>query len=608
MNLPVPAEPFADVLVYRWSERSLLGGTGVGPVATSLDHEQLRRWDGRLASVLWAAEGSTEDGFLYANHGGTAAVLRKRPVRDQHGRDGSTLTHALIGPAEWLGPGLALALCRSRWEDWLPPYGAEGARERLQRVPLARLRDHLADDAATLDTEASQAPLHLLTPIAAAVLAAPGEPVTVVASPLPAEVVLCALHGVLGSLTAGEWTFATRENSDSGPALPRFVFVGGTDRGSLYAPSERRSVRADVPNAAAPGQEPPDGEELAAQLLAFHRRRGTGGLARLLPPRPLHTAEEVRAWEERHHMAPGVLADVRMLIEDALAGRLEPAAGQHLARSAILPRLELELRRMPATQLAELVRDWTADRPDLARYRPARDAMHREILRRALAPHSRGEGEDELLLTALRASGPDPRIVHETIGEALRSTRGRGDNVDVLHVLQVARGVGLDSAELGRLRRALVDGLPAWALIQQTQRISSIDPDLGRELLGWCTRRQVRGEDRRLLLQTLGQYAFLAAAIDRMADGGPRQAVELYIALIGCVSGSNLRRADVEDVLALAGPEPPATLFKALHLTARSDRVRHIVEEAVTADYFRRHLVRSHHGGRPKSPPRAGNE
>lgn len=607
MNLPVPAEPFADILVYRWSERSLLGGTGVGPVATSLDHEQLRRWDGRLASALWAAEGSTEDGFLYANHGGTAAVLRKRPVRDQHGRGGSTLTHALIGPAEWLDPGLALALCRSRWEDWLPPYGAEGARGRLQRVPLARLRDHLADNAVTLAAEASEAPLRLLTPIAAAVLAAPGEPVTVVASPLPAEVVLCALHGVLGSLTAGEWTFATRENSDSGPALPRFVFVGGTDRGSLYAPSERRSVRADVSNADAPGQEPASEEELAAQLLALHRRRGPDGLARLLPPRPLHTAEEVRAWEERHHMAPGVLADVRMLIEDALADRLEPAAGQHLARSAILPRLELEVRRMPGTQLAELVRDWTADRLDLARYRPARDVMHREILRRALAPHSPGDRDGDLL-TALRVSGPDPRVVRETIDEALRSAQGRGDNVDVLHVLQVARGVGLDSAELGRLRRALVDRLPAWVLIQQTDRISSVDPELGRELLGWCTRRQVRGEDRRLLVQTLGQYAFLAAAIDRMADGDPQQAVELYIALIGCVSGRNLRRADVEDVLALAAPDPQATLFKALHLTARNGRVRHMIEEAVTTDYFRRHLVRSHRSGRSTGPPQAGKE
>ena len=37
-----------DQIVYRWSPRSLTGKRGVGPVATSLDADALRVWDGRL--------------------------------------------------------------------------------------------------------------------------------------------------------------------------------------------------------------------------------------------------------------------------------------------------------------------------------------------------------------------------------------------------------------------------------------------------------------------------------------------------------------------------------------------------------------------------------
>ncbi|MGW5128275.1 hypothetical protein ACWEQ7_30400 [Streptomyces sp. NPDC004069] len=612
MSLPAPAQPYADLVVYRWSERSLLGGTGVGPVATSLDDEQLRRWDGRLASMMWAAEGSTEDGFLYTSHGGIAAILRKRPVRDRHGRGGSTLTHALIGPADWLDPGLALTLCRSDW-SWLPPSGAEGTKEQLQRVPLARLRDHLEETADTLATEALRAPLDQLVPAVTAVLDSPGSPITLVDSPLPPEVVVWVLYRVLGPLTEGAWTFATRENSDSGPGLPRFVFVSGTDRGSLYAPSDRLTVRAAstpaVPHSptelsASPPAAAGSSAELAAQLVEFCRRRGPDGLGRLLPAQPLRTAHEVAAWQKIHHMAPGVLADVRMLLEDAASGRLDSAARQYLAGPANVPRIEVGLRKMDDAALAELVRDWTARRHDLVPYIQVRRAMHQEVLRRLLAPGD--DGDDTGLLGALRTSGPDPEVVRHAIDVALTSTQGRGIAVDVLRVLQVAHQVGLDSAELGNLRAALVDGMPSWQVIHQTHRIAATDPVLGRKMLAACIGRRLRGEDRRRLLDVLHRRRFLAEAVQHMSHGDPHTAVELYIDLIECVAGRSVGRGGVEEVLVLAGPCPSAPLLKALHVTAGNSRVRHFVEEVVADEYFRMHLVRADRDERRSGPPDAG--
>lgn len=613
MNQPSPAPPYADLLVYRSTERSLLGGSGVGPVSTSLDDEQLRRWDGRLDSLLWAAEGSTRDGFLYTRHADTAAMLRKRPVRDRNGRVGSSLTHALIGPADWLDPPLALALCRSDWAGWLPPYGADGSKERLQRVPLGELRKHLKGTGDTLAAEAREAPVGLLVPLAAAVLDAPGEPVTVVDSPLPPEVVLWALHGVLGPLTAGEWTFATRENSDSGPGLPRFVFVDGADRGSLYAPSDRRSVRAaDAGTAETPGGQQPaeaasaDGgtRELAAQLVELHRRRGSEGLERLLPTHRLSTAGEVASWQQAHQMAPGVLADVRMLLEDALAGRLEPAARTYLAGAAVLPRIEVQLRQTDDVTLAGLVRAWAPHRADLQPYAEVRDLMHRTVLRRLLSSQP---GDDAALLGALWESHPHLSVTRDAIHTALQSAWGRGVAVDVVRILRVAQRAGLGRDEQAGLRAKMVERTPSWQLIEQVHRIAEAAPSLGRAVLADCARRKPpRGDEREQLMNVLHHRAFLAEAVPALAGDDPGTAVQLYASLVACVAGGSVGREDVEDVLALAGRSCPPALLRALYESASNRRARRFVERIVTEEYFRRHPVRGDRNEPPTDPSDTG--
>lgn len=102
MSPPPHGGPRADITVYRWSERSLTGRGDVGPVTTSLDREALLRWNSRIENMVWATQehpGDTAPGFVYLRYGPEAAVLRKVPVRDPHGRAGSTLTHVLTGPA-----------------------------------------------------------------------------------------------------------------------------------------------------------------------------------------------------------------------------------------------------------------------------------------------------------------------------------------------------------------------------------------------------------------------------------------------------------------------------------------------------------------------------
>lgn len=614
------AEPLADLTVYRWSERSLAGRSGVGPVATSLDPGRLQEWDGRLHQLVWAATGHREGnaaprpGFMYLAWGQEAAVLRKLPVRDPAGRPGSTLTYVLTGPADWLGLPLALALCRSEWEEWLPrgardaarPTGvaggpgggpAEGPRGlavRLPRVPLDKLREHVRDFGYAVALDAARVPAGLLTALTATVLADPGAPVTVLGCPVSGEAVVYAVAGLLSELAVGPWTFATREESDSGAALPQFVFVDGQAHGPLSADRSRRPVEASAPEAPEAAGADAETVALARQLVAVYRKRGPEAFARLLPARPLATAEEIHAWMRRHQVAPGLIADVLSLLDAAAREDLDPAEAHFLSSKACVPQVELVLRGLSGARLSGLVRDWgRPDGPDLAPYGRVRDALHREVLRRCLSPAA--DEEAFALLPVLREARPGAEAAAAVIGEAVRNAAGRGEPLGALHVLRVVRGAGLPPYLEDQLTGGVFARLSAAQLLRQVQANSGTDPRFARQLLAQAEDgmprlpRRRRRAARREVLDLLYERQFLADAVDRMApEDDPAAAVPLYGALVFCAAGHAPRLAAVRALLHAADrdPGPPPALLRALYEMAGSRRARREVLRAVAYDYF----------------------
>ncbi|WP_037677784.1 hypothetical protein [Streptomyces griseus] len=612
MSLPALSGPraFAELTVYRWSELSLTGGNGVGPVATSLSDADLGRWDRRLAPLVWAVQGSIRPGYMYLTYDDEAAVLRKVSVQDAHGRSGSTLTHVLTGPAADLDLALALTLCRSGW-NWLPPGGLDGSQSHLPPVPLDRLRPHLESDAAGLEKAAAEVPEALLAPVAAAVLSAPEEPVTVVGSRVPAEVVIQALSAVLGPLTAGEWTFATSEESDSAPGLPRFVFLE-RERGPLHQ-GNRRLVRADVVEDLGAADASVD---RAAHLVRLHRRRGPEAIARLRPPQPLRTGREARAWQDEHQTATGMVVDVAGMLLDAVGGRLESDEIAFLRRPASVPQVETHLRRLKPQELETLVRNWSPHRQDLNGLALVRDTLHTEVLRRVLRartdPGSHTDAETGPgLVSALRSALPRGDLMRERLDHELELARRKGLNVDVLGVLLVARSAGLPEGDLvEEVRRLALSELPLEILLAQVDRITATDPSLGRELLHVCFRRRSRRDNRYRIAAVLGDQRFLANAVRVMSDGQPGLAVKYYQWLLYCLTGSQtIQRRDVHEVLGLAGHPPPAALLSALRRNGAKNAVQS-VDAIAASEYFRQNLSARqrpsdpmHHSSTPTARP-----
>ncbi|OPG04382.1 hypothetical protein B1R27_25345 [Streptomyces sp. GKU 895] len=397
MSLPAHGGPRADITVYQWSERSLTGRGDVGPVATSLDREALLRWNSRIEHLVWASQehpGDTAPGFVYLRHENEAAVLRKLPVRDPNGRAGSTLTHVLTGPAGGIDLHLALAACRSDWDDWLPPPVRQsalldgqaargGGAERLERVPLDLVRQLLIEEQrllGALDTAAEDVPDDLLVRLAEALMEQPGAPLTVVGSPADGEVVVHALAGLLGRVVLGSWGFATREENDTAKDLPQFVFVRSDGTEPALHPAPRR--RQGRPGPPACATRPHAWSPSAAPR---HRR------AKLLPDQPMASATKIavggrtsgrpRADERCHEPAGG-----------GPAGDLSDREDAYLRSTTAVPRIQLELDRATEGQLARLLVLWRPDSLELQPYRHLREEIHTWALHRAFD----GAGRDLL--------------------------------------------------------------------------------------------------------------------------------------------------------------------------------------------------------------------
>ena len=110
---PAQSVPLHQI-VYCSSEEDLLGGDGVGPVASSLGETDLRYWD----AVVRVRVDQADDGhssLCYLLPGGGLAALVYR-TGDSRRERRTAFGHVLIGPTETLGVDRALAAWRWTWD------------------------------------------------------------------------------------------------------------------------------------------------------------------------------------------------------------------------------------------------------------------------------------------------------------------------------------------------------------------------------------------------------------------------------------------------------------------------------------------------------------
>lgn len=402
-----------DQTVFTWSENSLIGTRGIGPVSSSLSMEGLRRWVHQLGGAIWAAQEvpGNPSGVSYLVYDDVAAVLQKWPVHDENGRPGSTWTHVLTGPVSLLSTDMALDLIG--WDGWMGPDSGFAATEALLAPDVApnRVRPVSFIDGALVAQDSVQ--------VLAQILAAPECDLIVTGARAPSVDVIRVVVGALGDIGdyGSPWTFASREGADSAPAGARISFL-------VQAPgfSPHRSVRTRI-------EIQPDGEgsspgtvELSRMLVEARIRRGLAVPRALRAQGALDSAEAVARWAEAVQFAPGVVRDTLQLVHGAVLGGL---SGTELAfvRSRIstpvdplFPQAVRELRNEELRGLLPPGAPRAGEAGGTDESVPQiRQMVLVEAARRALSdPQARD------LVASLRAAGVPETVVESALEEVLR--------------------------------------------------------------------------------------------------------------------------------------------------------------------------------------------
>ncbi|MFB7613646.1 hypothetical protein [Kitasatospora sp. NPDC056181] len=613
-----------DLITYRWSERSLLGRNGVGPVVTSLEPDELVRWDDRLRSLVWAAEPGRDrparPGHVYRRFGDRAVLLRKESVRDAKGRVGSTEAHVLIAPADRLTPRAALAICATPWQEWLPPEtratrpGALPA-DRAQPVRLDRLLD-LAESFETdaLD-ELGQVPHRLAVRLGALLLAEPDRPLTVIGSPARGEAVVRALAQVLDGFVAHSWEFASLEETDTAAELPGLVFLDQPPPVSLHGGHGRLRVRAaaaaDPPAGAAAGPEDRRVADLAERLFSLTRRLGPQILDRLRPERAAASSAEVLQLGERLLLAPGVLGNVDVLLRMAALGDLTPEESGYLTAKRFLTGIEDGLRRLPSGELAAVLRLWEQHPQAVRTFADVRTRLHTEAVARCLAAEPGGEPE---LRAMLAVSTPDPRAVHEALDARILPRLHQWEPRHALAVVDVLTELHADDMPTERQAVRLLAALEPETLLDAALRRVRSSPGAVRVLLqglGPDLSRRSRNRLRAVLERSRAVPDLLTklCADAARGEGSPADR-QLLTTLLDLVLGPRADADRLRRLLAACGPTPPAALLHALLSKVDSRRGREVVRSAAADLYLfgrlsgadgRRALTHPDH---PEEPPR----
>jgi hypothetical protein len=573
-----------DQIVFGWSEHTLTGHRGLGPLFTSLgSDEETAWWERRLVAHQWAAvevgEQAGPAGLVYIQTGDRAAIVHKDTVTDAHGRGGAPLAHALVGPAAFLDARTALGL--SDWPEWIGPQTSSRDLGSLTAQELRQAADVGYD---RLSGRARLADALMLEQLVAEVLADPGGRFCVYppqGTVAPAAELLCGLMEIIGDVDGQTWTFATAEAREPGTdQSPRVVFLTAPPGFSLQGALGHRVRLGQPAPPARAGDREPGAEDHAAPLQVFgvalaqaYAECGREVIDDVRPVRPIGTADAALAWAAAAQFAPGLLASPRYLLQAAEEGRLEPEAvtaprpddagglGGRLARS---------LAEMPAELLAAHLPAWRKGSAAAGRYPGVADAIRAEAVWRLLI------GDPAIAQPAVAALG----ITSKLCGEQLMRCRAERGQQGLAAAF--GRALALILSRGAEEITGTLAGLPPAELLGLADEAAAAEPTVAALLLQAFLGRPVSGEDRRACAATLTERGYLAATARHCQPGNPAAQSDLLAALLTAVFQDDLDVPDVsEGVIAHSVQARDFPLLHALGASAQDPRLRmYVLREA----------------------------
>ncbi|MFJ9894373.1 hypothetical protein ACIQPR_13760 [Streptomyces sp. NPDC091280] len=580
-------------ILFGWAERNREGNAGVRPVAHS-GAPTIDRWAGRLEYVWAAREGAHDDtddtaSLVHLVFEDEAAVLRKLPARNVHGRGGATLTHALVGDPRTIDARLALGL--HDWDGWRETEPA-GASAVLDPLDLADLSEASATGLAGLRERAAGIPPEQLTALLGRVLGEPAADFTVITRPSLALPMMTALLDIVGPVTGRPWTFAGRESTDVGGHQPRVVFLTAPPPPSYYVNRRLRVEPATVPP-------DPDGPRFAGQLTELYLSCGHTALARIRPQHPLAGADDVAAWQRSVPVVDGRIAEPRLDLDVLVDDELLATRG-HLP--TVHTRLAAELCYEPVDWLAAVVRRWGPDELRAVRHPDLRDIVLKGALRSCLGVL---EPAADPLVEAIAAARPEPRTVAAAFRRRLPD--GGLDLIDPQHLrlLVVALSLGLMDSELDRPET--LAATPATVLVDFVADYGHRFPDAAyvvlRRWLGSAADRQDGHAD---VTHVWYENDLLLSQVERIADHDPVKERECYRLLLSAAYGPSLSAGNATALMRHAGDRAPSGLLAAALERAADDSAEWPIRKEASDRYLREEGHRLDNGTRrPTAGPPA---
>jgi hypothetical protein len=565
-------------ILFGWAERDREGNAGVRPVGHS-GVPTIERWAGRLEYVWAAREGAHDDtddtaGLVHLVFEDEAAVLRKLPARNVHGRGGATLTHALVGDPWAIDAHLALGL--HGWDGWRESEPA-GQSAVLDPLDLTELREAAAVGLAGLRERTADIPSEQLTALIGRVLGEPAADFTVITRPSLALPMMTALLDIVGPVAGRPWTFAGRESTDVGSHQPRVVFLSAPPPPSYYVNKRLRVEPATVPP-------DPDGTRFAGQLAELYRSSGHTALARIRPQHPLAGAKDVAAWQCSVPVVDGRITEPRLDLDVLVDDELLRTRGRLLSVRA---RLATELCHEPVDWLAAVVRRWDRNESRAVHYPELRDIVLREAVRTCLGVLQPGA---DALVDAAEAAGPEPRTVASAFHHEVPA--GGLDLTDPKHLrlLVVALRLGLADSELDR--QETLAATPATVLVDFVADYGNRFPDAAylvlRRWLGAAAAYDPYNQGVRAgVTQVWYERDLLLSQVERIANGDRYREHECYRLLLSAAHGSRLSGADATALMYRAGDRAPLGLLAAALEQAADDSAEWAIRQAVSDRYFR---------------------
>ncbi|HTJ35408.1 MAG TPA: hypothetical protein VL738_19450 [Dactylosporangium sp.] len=535
-----------DQIVFRWRARSQAAGhDGVGPDATSLPASAVSWWDERLALRITRAGGRNERPSLaYLRIEGAGVVLHKVPARDDKNRPGAAIAHALIGPEDVVTVQLALGL--EGWPGWAGFNAAEAYPPgRLAAVELHALREHA--EAAYARPVPDPGPLfdELLTRI----MDSPDAPLSVVQPDAPATALVRGLVDVLGD--GRDLTFATNEDDDTDPDLPRVVFLDAVAGGPGYATTRVRLH---------PGGTRPS--DFAVQLAEVWRGGGAAAVAPLRGARRLAGAAEVRQWQSEVLVGGRILQTT--LIDAVTSGQ---AAAEHLEllhTEEGLRQVEAELAKLNDGDLRTMYLAWQPAGRLAGQHPGAAAVVTRYTVQRCMRTTA-----SNALRETLRNSAFDPALVDDH----LRAWAAHGRNAAagpaaIVELAQRAVAFGVPPALQSPGIRALMDRISLPDLIELANRHTGSDVHITELLLSAAENRRFDPAQLDVTHTALERTDFLVHCIPFL-PGDAQLAQDRWFRVLQAAFGSQLGAEDgrtLHDVLKFLARDaisevPPALLF-----------------------------------------------